>query len=111
MMMTTRRLLASTALSAFAFGVAGALSRYELRSTETRYQIAAFVVAAVGVELIMAASRLARPSWIRGATNAIVATLVIVAVKFQLEPVARAKDVAAVRHAARTVTKDVREVQ
>ena len=105
--MTTKRLLASTALSALAFAAAGALSRYELRSTETRYQIAAFVVAAAGVELIAAASRLTRPSWLRFFANAGVATLVIVLVKFQLEPVARREDAAVVRHAARAVARDV----
>jgi hypothetical protein len=109
--MIFNRLLASTALSALAFAAAGALSRYELRSTETRYQVAAFVVAAVAVELIVAASRLARPSWRRFLANAVAAALVIVLVKFQLEPVARAQDAAAVRHAARALARDVRRVR
>lgn len=98
-------------LLAAAFAAAGAVSRYTLRMTETRYQVAVFVIAAVGAELIVAVGGSARPSWVRFLANATASTLVIVLVKFHLEPVARANDVALVHHVVRSVAHEARNVE
>jgi hypothetical protein len=71
--------------------------------TETRWQIAAFVGLAVGVEALARLGAPRRASTIRGVLNAFAATIVIVSVKFHLEPAAREHDGAVVRAAAKTV--------
>lgn len=101
--MLHRHTLATIALTVPTFAVAGAVSRDTLRTTETRWQIAAFVALAVGVEALARLSGPGRGSAIRGTLNAAAAALVIVSVKFHLEPAARQHDTAAIRHAAKSV--------
>lgn len=96
-------ILATAALSIPAFAVAGAVSRYNLQMTETRWQIVAFALLAAGLEVIVRLSGRNRASVIRGTLNAIAAALVIISVKFHLEPAARKHDSAIVHHVAKTV--------
>ena len=79
------------------------MSRYSLRTTETRWQIAAFAALAIGVEGVARLGGAHRESVIRCMLNAAAATIVIVSVKFHLEPEARKNDSAIVRHVAKTV--------
>jgi hypothetical protein len=101
--MLHRHTLATIAILVPAFAIGGALSRYSLRTTETRWQIAAFAALAIGVEGIARLSGPHRASVIRCMLNAAAATIVIVSVKFHLEPEARKNDSAIVRHVAKTV--------
>lgn len=103
--MQHRTTLATLAFTVPAFAAAGALSRYTLRTTETRWQIAAFAALAAGVELTARLSGPGRESALRGTLNAAAAALLIVSVKFQLEPEARKADGARLRHAAKTVLR------
>jgi hypothetical protein len=104
-MMMRRPILATIAISVPAFAIGGAVSRYNLRTTETRWQIAAFVAFAACAETVVASSGPRRASFLRGALNAAVATLAIASVKFHLEPDARRSDAAIVRHVTKTVVK------
>jgi predicted membrane channel-forming protein YqfA (hemolysin III family) len=67
-----------------ALGAAGAASRWTFQMTETRLQIAAFVVIAAAIEAF--ASNLGyRASWLRFALSAAAVTCCIVAVRLYLE--------------------------
>ena len=101
--MLRRPTIATIAISVPAFAIGGAVSRFNLRMTETRWQIAVFVGLAAGVEAMARLSGHHRVSLIRGVLNATAATLVIVSVKFHLEPAARKDDGAVVRAVAKTV--------
>jgi len=101
--MLERPNLATLAISVAEFAIGGAVSRYNLRMTETRWQIAAFAGLAAGMEMMIRSSGHRRASAIRGALNAAVAAIVIVSVKFHLEPAARKQDSAVVRAVAKTV--------
>ena len=105
--MIGRHTIATLAISVPAFAVGGAVSRYSLRATETRWQIAAFVALAAGVEAMAHLSGPKRASIVRGSLNAIAAAAVIVSVKFHLEPGARKHDTAIARDVARTVVNAV----
>jgi len=96
-------ILASIVISVPAFAIAGAVTRYNLRLTETRWQIAAFVGLAISGELIAGLAGANRASVIRGTLNAAAAALVIISVKFHLEPAARKHDSAVVRRAVKKV--------
>jgi len=96
-------ILASIVISVPAFAIAGAVTRYNLRLTETRWQIAAFVGLAISGELIAGLAGAHRASVIRGTLNAAAAALVIISVKFHLEPAARKHDSAVVRRAVKKV--------
>ena len=100
--MLHRLTLATTAITVPAFAAGGALSRFSLRTTETRWQIAAFTALAAGLEGVVRLSGRNRASVIRGTLNAAAAAIVIVSVKFHLEPGARKADSAAIRHVAKT---------
>ena len=101
--MLRRPTIATIAISVPAFAIGGAVSRFNLRTTETRWQIAAFVGLAAGVEAMARLGGPRRASAIRGVLNAVAATIVIVSVKFHLEPAARKHDGAVVRAVAKTV--------
>jgi hypothetical protein len=105
--MIRRQTIATAAISVPAFAIGGAVSRYNLRMTETRWQIAAFVALAVSAELLLHKSGPNRASLMRGTLNAVAAALVIVSVKFHLEPAARKHDSAIARDVAKTVVKAV----
>jgi hypothetical protein len=107
--MLHRHTLATIAISVPVFAVAGALSRYSLRTTETRWQIAAFAATAIGVEGMARLSGAYRASVIRCTLNAAAAAIVIASVKFHLEPNARKNDSATVRHVAKTLVNAVIE--
>lgn len=101
--MITRRVLVTMLFSVPAFAVAGALCRYTLRTTETRWQIATFVALAAAGELLARLSGPHRAALLRGALNAAAAAILIVLVKFQVEPEARKHDSAVIRAAATSV--------
>ena len=101
--MLHRRTIAITAITVPAFAAGGALSRYTLRTTETRWQMAAFAALAVGLEVAARLSGRNRGSVVRGTLNAVAAAIVIVSVKFHLEPAARKHDTAVLRHMVMTV--------
>ena len=105
--MIRRHTLATIAISVPAFAAGGAVSRYSLRATETRWQIAAFVALAAGAELMLHLRGPKRASIVRGSLNAVAAAAVIVSVKFHLEPGARKHDTAIARDVARTVVNAV----
>jgi hypothetical protein len=94
-----------TTVSVFGFAVAGAVSRYTRRTTETRWQIAAFTALAAGIETIARFGGPDRASAVRGALNAGAAAIVITSVKFHLEPAARVHGRALVRHVAKTIVR------
>jgi hypothetical protein len=106
-----RRHTIITVLLVPAFAAGGALSRYDLRTTETRWQIAAFVALAVSAELIARMSGTNRASILRGTLNAAAAAIVIVSMKFHLEPAARKHDSAIVRHVSKTVVNAIADTQ
>lgn len=105
--MMRRHTIATIAVSVPAFSIGGAMSRYNLRMTETRWQIAAFVMLAVSTEVLLHKTGPNRASLARGTLNAVAAALVIVSVKFHLEPAARKHDSAIARDVAKTVKKAV----
>jgi len=89
------------AISTPLFAVAGAISRFSLKTTETRWQIAAFFSVAFGVEMLVWLIGSSRASLARGVLNGAVAAFVIVAVKYHLEPTARTHANTVVRRAAK----------
>jgi hypothetical protein len=97
--------LATIAMSIPAFAVAGALSRYSLRTVETRWQVAAFAGFAAVVEVIARSSGPKSASIVRGILNAAAAAIMIVLVKFHLEPAARKHDSAIVRDVGKTLVR------
>jgi hypothetical protein len=109
--MLHRHTLATIAISVPVFAIGGALSRYSLRTTETRWEIVAFAALAICVEGMARLSGAHRASVIRCTLNAAAAAIVIASVKFHLEPEARKNDSAIVRHVAKTVVNAAIEKQ
>jgi hypothetical protein len=93
----------ATAISVFGFAVGGAVSRYSLQTTETRWQIAAFAVLAAGVEMAARSSEPDRASAMRGTLNAAAASMAIISVKLYLEPSARERGGMIARQLAATI--------
>ena len=96
--MRTRHSPAATPILALGFAVGGAVSRYNLQTTETRWQILAFAALSASVEVVARLSGPDRGSAIRGTVNTAVAAAVIIAVKLHLEPTAREQGSVIVHH-------------
>jgi peptidoglycan/LPS O-acetylase OafA/YrhL len=105
--MRRRTILVLIAITMVSFGVAGAFSRYHLRTTETRWQIVTFVALAAGAELLAGLSGRYRVSVLRGVLNAAAAAVMIVCVKYHLEPGARQYDSAILSNATASVVRAV----
>jgi hypothetical protein len=105
-MSNSSHLTLSICANAVAFAALGVASRYHFRSTESRWQIAGFLIA-VGVTEIGWTTRGFRPSGLRFAISAVAATAAITATKFHVEPQALRTDTAQAAHIVRVSARKV----